>query len=785
MKTLLAAAMLCLRPAFAEERPPVKESWNSIKMEGAALMGEIMYQQRDLEGAQGKFRDSLSTSLQLGDPHSQWMALDLFRTAEIEAREGRFADARHHLEILLNRYPDSEWSRRGRRLLDMIPERKRDDEEEGFVAPAPLASSPEHFLRRIQGAHMAERFDEAARQALAFRERFPGHPAHAEVTLLEGALRLRLGEPAAAAQALEALLHNGDSELASKARYLLAGAYLQLGEVEQLEALVPAVAPAKARDRWTALAQVWRAAALARRGRWKEALSAYRQLAALPWRSPALAQARAMLAVALDRAGQTRPALEAMRRAAQDAERHKLESLAASCRLNVAHLLYKDRRLPEAAAAYRDFARRYPDHEGRAQAFYQQGLALRRAGKRKAAVDAFEELLAFHPDTEFGPRGHLQLGQLYSDLGRAEKAVDHYRAMGQPRAGSGGGDAESILLEAQVHYNSRRFADAIPLYWRFLEAAPRDARAAGVQDLLLLAYWNGARTDPELLRAVDLFPDRPLVAQIRWDLGGRAYKAKDCERAEEQFQRIASDFPKAPFVPDALYFQGECRMQREDFRGAADAYRRVAQRHPASRYAAQARFRIATALFNDGDFDGSARAYAALSRDTSAGKLAADAAFNRALSLAKTGGSEATLAAYEDVATRFPKYARRSYVWLQIGLLRQTLGRHGPAADAFVRVKGADRALALLNAGRCRERLRQRQLAQAAYEELRRLRPANEPSRVHGLLRLGLLYELQAKASLARPLYHEVLRLSDNPAISDVARQRLGAGGEVSLNDAE
>ncbi|MBI5200031.1 MAG: tetratricopeptide repeat protein [Elusimicrobia bacterium] len=787
MNALLFAVTLA--SVLRAEPLPAKEDWKALNMEGAALMGELKYQQNDMDGAKEKFRDSIGRSMELNDPASHWMALDLYRSAEIEAREGRFADARHHLELLLYRYPDSEWSRRGRRLMDLMGAPKGDDEEEEeFTRATPTTDGPEEPLRRLQQAYRDGRTEDALREAHAFRQRFPSHPYAAEVAVLEGSLWLKIGDPGQAGGVLAAATNARDPMVAAQARYLLSGAYLALGDSKAALALIPVVDPAKAPNKWVALSQVWRAAALARAGQNDRAVALYKKVIAADLRSPVVAQAHAALGEHFAAAGKAAEAMAQLVAAGRTAERYGSRNLAAASRLNIAHLLYKDRKLQQAASAYRDFATKHPEDPEHAEALYQRGLALRRAGKRAAAVQSFEDLVALHAGSPPAMSAHLQLGQLYTDLGESDKAIEHYRAMGrQPGASAkdaAGSSPESVLLEAQVHYNAGRYADAIPLYQNFLKSSPDDAKAREIQDLLLLAYWNGAREDPGMMKAVDLYPDRPLAAQIRFELGGRAYKNGDCESAEEQFQRVLSDFPKAAFVADALFYQAECRLRRQDFRGAADAFRRVADEHPNSKLAAKAKFRRATALFDGGDYEESSELYGALGRDKKAGSVAADAAFNRALSLAKTDRKDATLGAFEDLLSRFPKYSRASYAWLQVGLLRQGEGKLAAAADAFDKVKGADRLQALLAAGKCREQLGQRASALKTYQALRKLRPSDDPNRLHGVVRLGLLLELQNKPGEARPLYREVLRLSSNPSITRIAQQRLN-GGTSSVAEAE
>src|SRR5262249_13695708 len=83
---------------------------------------------------------------------------------------------------------------------------------------------------------------------------------------------------------------------------------------------------------------------------------------------------------------------------------------------------------------------------------------------------------------------------------------------------------------------------------------------------------------------------------------------------------------------------------------------------------------------------------------------------------------------------------------------------------------------ALYALGRCRERLGQKAAAAAAYESLRAARPASDALRLRGLLRLGLLRELEGKGSKAPPLYGEVLRLAARGSPDfEAARKRLEA----------
>jgi TolA-binding protein len=438
----------------------------------------------------------------------------------------------------------------------------------------------------------------------------------------------------------------------------------------------------------------------------------------------------------------------------------------------LAHLLYGARRFAAAAGAYADFVKRRPDDPLSRQALFQQGLALKRCGRAREAAAVFNQLLEEAPGSVYAADAHLQLGQLYDALGSRAEAVAHYEAMG--RSGGKSEEKESLLLRGQVHYNAKRYKAAIPFYRQFLEQNPGDPRGREVEELLLTSYWLGDRDNPELAAVVARYPRHDLVKHIRWAQAVKAYQSRDYARAEEGFVLFAADFPKDKNVGDSFFYQGECRMKLGDHQGAALAYKTFLTRFRKSPKAAAASLRLGAALFSAGDFNGSAEAYAEAA--TGEGPQAAGALYSQAVSLLQAADKPAALSAFEDHLRRFPKDARNGKVWLEVGRLREGLGKLSEAAFAYAHAgpKDSDFASALFVAARLRERLKQTDLAVRNYERLRGAKPLSAPLRLRGLLRLGLLYELKGQPRRAMPLYAEVLRLAPRDGEDfGAARRRL------------
>lgn len=771
MKNITLAILLALTAATAasaarvgeEEKNlvPEKENYSQMKMEARAIMGELKYQHGDMSGAHDTFKDSLNESTRLNAPQGQVMALDLFRTGELASRKGDFETARRHFEILIGRYPETEWAKRAEGLLSIFPRKRAEGLGEENATPVISGESPAFYLGRIRSAVEGGDLGEALATGKEFLERYPNHPTAPEIRLLAGAIYLRDGQAARAAKILRPVAdQTRDPELKAKAIYLLGGALVDSGDVDG--ALV--TVPAGGKGRWLRLAQVWRAAAMDRLGRRAEALKIYKQVLTGEDRSPVLAFARAALAAHAERAGKVKEALAALRMAGALADRFGLEDLSAACQLSVGHLFYRLHRFAESAEAYGDFARRRPDDPQRTVALYQQGLSYKRLGRRTEAVSAFQFLAERHPDSVYAADANLQLGQLFAQMGQSERAITHYKRMadGAPATGK----AESELLVAQVHYNAKRYKEAIPLYTKYLEANPDDPRAKEVEDLLLTSYWLGDRDNPELLRAIERWPNHPIVAHIRWELAGTAYKKRDFGAAATAFARYAVDYPKSNKVAEALFYEGESHLKLGEPAAAVACYNGLIERFPKNKRVPEARQRLASALYQAGDYEASAKAYAKTG--------GADGAFNRAVALMKADDHAGALKAFEAFVKKYPRHPRASGCWIEIARLRETLGL--PASDAYLKVPASDpnRAFAVFSAGRLREKAGRTKDAIAAYSLLRDARPVADPNRLRGLLRLGMMHELAGKRLPAMQAYAEVMRSAPRDGADfETARKRV------------
>lgn len=772
-RALLAVFLYC--PALAGAASPRvseegNDSYQSLDMEARAIMGELKLQSGDVSGASRDYGRSLELGKRVDSPKDDVAALNHYRSAEIALQRGEFSEAKRHLDILVTRYPRTDWGERGQRLLDELPREgsrrlEQPSADEPYV-PALPSSTPEEALGRLRAAVDSGLVDEGLAEGYDFRRRYPEHAARPEVELACAGLHLRRGEAERAARLLTPLAA-GRGPMRGRAVHLLGAAYTALGRDADVLRAVPDADASAVADRWVALAQVWRAGAEQRMGKREESAERFRAVSASGHDSPVRAYALAAVAADWDRKGRPERARDALSRSAKEAERWGLDDVRESAVLSSAHLLRRQGKTAEASSAYADFAARFPRSPLRPRALYERGLMLKKLGLAPQAVKSYQEIVDRHPNSVFAADAHLQLGQLLTEEGESEQALYHYKAMAKASEAKDA-DREALLLMAQVHYNKKRYRDAIPLYRRYLETASPGARTKEVEGLLLMSVWQNDRHDPELAALVARYPDQPLVARIRRDLAASAYKRGDWKEAETLLRQQIESEPRSPQVHDWRWYRAEALRQLDYGADAVDAYRRFLQTAPQDDGRRRdASSRLGALLFDAGDHAGAAQAYAGVGGDD---EEAADAAYNRALALTKAGREADAAKALAAFAAKFPGHEKAGWAWLTAGKSREDAGDLAGAASAYAQAK------AWYPLGRLEEKRKRVAQAKLAYERLKPMRPPEDPSRVAGLLRLALLLELEEKPRQAAPLYGEVMRHAERGGQTwETARKRLEA----------
>jgi TolA-binding protein len=285
-----------------------------------------------------------------------------------------------------------------------------------------------------------------------------------------------------------------------------------------------------------------------------------------------------------------------------------------------------------------------------------------------------------------------------------------------------------------------------------------------------VSLWSLDKLDPELADLAAKLPDHPLVASIRWSLAAAAYKRGDWAAASDLFRREIEADPHSRRTGEARFYRAEALRALGNTADAADAYRKFLKNHPKDPHVKEAAMHLGALLYESGDAAGAASAYG---RVTGTDAQAADAAYNRALALAKSGKDAPS--AWEGFAGMFPRHAKASWAWWEAAHLREESRNTEAAAKDYERATGpGERAKSLYALGRLRERLKLTTRAKQAYAALKDVSPKDDSARLAGLLRLGLMLELEDKPREAAPLYGDIMKHSEKGGPTfEGARKRL------------
>lgn len=288
-------------------------------------------------------------------------------------------------------------------------------------------------------------------------------------------------------------------------------------------------------------------------------------------------------------------------------------------------------RFDEAATAYREVLRRFPQH---ADALHMLGVLAHHRGAHEAAVDLIGQALRIIPQhaachsnlgnalralgrgaealrsyrraLELSPDfadAHLNLGNLLQEQGRSADAIAHYR--------------QAVALRpafAEAHYNlgnalraSGAAQEAIASYRRALDRRPDYAEALNNLGNTLQSL---GRLDEALECYVQAIGANPRYAEA-WNNVGFVHAAQF--RHDAAIAAIGRALEIRPDYPEALQNMGTQYEATGRLDEALDCYRRAVALKPGF---AMAHNNIGNALLGLGDLDGSQAAYtSALSLD--------------------------------------------------------------------------------------------------------------------------------------------------------------------------
>jgi TolA-binding protein len=432
--------------------------------------------------------------------------------------------------------------------------------------------------------------------------------------------------------------------------------------------------------------------------------------------------------------------------------------------LGIAQQRFNQKRYRDAASAYDDFLKRYPEHPARLQALYQAGLCYMRLERAGDAIDRWERIVRDSADAGIAERAWARAGDVYFQAERYEDARRCYRGLLEHFAGSPAAGLATLRL-GQCAYNAGHDDEALEFYAQAQDKYPDTPAAREAKRGTELALYRLSRSpqgSTVLARLVDEFPGSALAADAQFQIARRAYQDKRFRDAADGFRSVVSGFPGYSGADQAQLMLADACQQAGAPAEAEQAWQQFLSFFPTSPLRSTVQFRLGMLAFDRKDWMQAGVAFTAVLAETTTTEVASASRYNLALCQRLLGRPEDARAELERYRTEFPGDARAADVAFQLGDLHESTGRPDDAIAEFERALAAGPRPALLpelgfRLGRCREQKGDATGALAAYRRASESGSSADPFRLSAVARSAALYENRHEYTRALAAYRDLI----------------------------
>ena len=586
--------------------------------------------------------------------------------------------------------------------------------------------------------------------------------------------------PASAAAIAPAVIVN--LELVDAALCMLEFAYYRAGNLGQLSGaphlLLQQLPPS--RSPWRARALLVDADASASQGRFAEAQLSLERLARDFPDQPVAASALKLLAWCYAQQGRDSLAIACEERLLQRHAASASEAIVSGAFLDIAHERFNQKRYREAASAYEDFVRRYPNSPKQLEARYQAGLCYLRLDRAGDAVDRWEAIVRDSAGAAIAERAWARMGDAYFQAEKYADAKRSYRGLLEHFETSRAAALASLRL-AQCEYNAGHDAEALQGFSETIARFANSPEAREAQRGTELALYRLSRSPQGtkvLAQLVEQFPGSAFAADALFQVARRDYQESRWDKAADGFRRVVSQFPSYSAADQAQFMLADAQAHAGRTAEARLAYEQFLSYFPSSALASTVEFRLGLLAFEGKEYANAAVAFTRALSDSASHEVRSASRYNLALSQRMLGDPAAARAGLEQHRREFASDARAADVAFQLGDLDETEGRVPEALEEYARAltlrpRPALVAEAAYRMGRAREQLGQIDAAMRAYAQAASASGRDDPYRLSAVARVAALSEKRKDYARAVAAYRDIARNTTDRELAAAAAGRV------------
>ena len=400
-----------------------------------------------------------------------------------------------------------------------------------------------------------------------------------------------------------------------------------------------------------------------------------------------------------------------------------------------------------ASIRYARFIRENPDHELTGAAKYALGWAYFMMGEfSKATAPLIDFLENYEPPPialyPYETDTRLRIGDAFYAQGAYSEALRYYRMA----VGAEPGGDYAIYQMANSYYRQNRNFDAVTQFRRMIRIYPFSRLREQSQYNIAYIYLTQANYDQaieEFQKVIERYPGTEWAARSQYNIGDAHYNAGDYAEAVAAYQKVLQNHPKSRYVLEAVDGIQYAQLSAGENDESTNLLEQFLNENPASETADRLRFRQAVNTLQTGNYEAAVKEFRQYLRITNNRQMMPEAYFNMADAYLRLGDTDAAAIAYNTVAEEFPGSERAAPSLAELGLIELERGNPEKAAVVFTQLAEKDSRFhqeAYTGRGDAYLELGQPDLAEADYLRVLDIQAQNDAARI-GLSRIALLRE--------------------------------------------
>ena len=279
----------------------------------------------------------------------------------------------------------------------------------------------------------------------------------------------------------------------------------------------------------------------------------------------------------------------------------------------------------------------------------------------QAAVSAWEEVLANHPNGILADKTQYHIGIAYVNLKQYGDGIQAFRQVLSGYSGSTWED-NARYQTGWVLYKQERYPEAISAFSEMLK----------------------------------VHPGSQLVPRTIFGIANAYFKQGKYTQAIREYQRVVDKYPNPireagaekaiDLRPEAQYYIGESFLNLQNYPEAIATYEKVPRHHPKSEWADDAQYGIATAYENLGQKEKAIQAYRTLTQKYPNRELAPDVQLQIGRFYYNEKDYKRAIAEFQNAINQYPNTPPAWLAQYNIGKCYIALGSYRQAIGAFERV---------------------------------------------------------------------------------------------------